>query len=557
MQKTLSWLENPAADRYKARRNKLFECVSINFVRTLILSSIVCISLITSLITKADETISLATYLALANEQGMSLIYSSALVKSHYQVTHNPERKISLVSIRKALAAYDLYMEPIPGGRYLIRKTNHVEPLAAIPDEQIVSSPIPIEEVVVSASHHQFMISRIDLATFLDRDNLLMRPVVANDVGRVVTRLPGAANNGVSARAGIRGGLENETLIEFNGIKLYEPFHLSQFNSLFSVFDARTIDGISFMTGGFPASYGDSLSGVMDIQTVVPANTPKRHEIGVGLYTASYFFSGGDGDNHYLVDLRRSTIDLFGKLADSEIGTPAFSDLYTSFEHALTEDSMLSVNLLWFGDDISIQNSDETEIADSLYGNTYLWASLTSESGSVTRESRIGFVAIKNDRDGRLSKPGLVNGSLTDNEEIRVYSLEHNIEKHFDESVVEFGGSYRYLTAEYNSEIALTIEPGFDGLSNFTRPVAQNLEVTKHGQQLGLFASYKRRLGEDFVMQAGVRVDAQDYTGSGIERQVSPRLSFCTNPHLIVHSDGAGVDLPRPRVFMSSISLMV
>ena len=38
----------------------------------------------------------------------------------------------------------------------------------------------------------------------------------------------------ISARASIRGGEPEETLVRFDGLRLYNPFHLKDFQSVFS-----------------------------------------------------------------------------------------------------------------------------------------------------------------------------------------------------------------------------------------------------------------------------------------------------------------------------------
>jgi hypothetical protein len=86
-----------------------------------------------------------------------------------------------------------------------------------------------------------------------------------------VNRLPGLVSNDYSAHFGIRGGLHGETLIMLDGLQLYEPYHLKDFNEgAISIIDANTIDGVQLMTGGFPARYGNKRSGVFDVTSRAP-----------------------------------------------------------------------------------------------------------------------------------------------------------------------------------------------------------------------------------------------------------------------------------------------
>jgi hypothetical protein len=479
-----------------------------------------------ALCARADETISLVDYLTLANQQGYQVVYSSALVQKHFNVTHNPDVKVSLEALRFALKAYDLALVTLGEGGFVVQR--QPQPLSA-PLEQSASkqiTPSAIEEIVVSSSLHQVMMGRIDLTVRLGREDLAKRPVVANDVFRVGNRLPGAATNGVSSRARVRGGRENETLIDFNGMRLYEPFHLNRFNSLFSVIDSRTVDSVDFVTGGFPVTHGDRLSGVMSIRTLPAEDLGPVSELGVGLYTASFLQSGGRGDHHYYVNLRRSTVDLLEKVVERGIGKPAFSDLYAVYQRNLGDDT-LTANVLWFGDDVSINNTARTESARSMYGNTYIWLThdrmITKDRSSTLN---LGFTAIKNDRDGYTSKPGMVTGSLRDDQEFRVYSVSYDLKQKGVRHLLELGGVYRYLDAEYGFDSTLDINPEFIHLSNYARPSLVSVKVRESGQQLAFYLNYRSQLLDRLYLETGLRADRQDYTGKSWSSQISPRASL-------------------------------
>ena len=84
---------------------------------------------------------------------------------------------------------------------------------------------------------------------------------------RVTARLPGAAAGDLSAKSNLRGGEVDETLVRFDGLRLFNPFHFKDFQTIFSTIDPAIVRGIEVYTGAFPASYGDRMSGVTSSNT--------------------------------------------------------------------------------------------------------------------------------------------------------------------------------------------------------------------------------------------------------------------------------------------------
>ena len=110
------------------------------------------------------------------------------------------------------------------------------------------------------------------------------------DTLRAAHRLPGVANNQYSARPYVRGGATNELAVLLDGVRLVEPYHLRDFQAVFSAIDQRIIDSVAVHAGGFPAAYGDALSGLMVIEPREP--TELAHELGLSALYTSVLSSG-------------------------------------------------------------------------------------------------------------------------------------------------------------------------------------------------------------------------------------------------------------------------
>src|SRR5262249_8315585 len=148
-----------------------------------------------------------------------------------------------------------------------------------------------LAEVVVSASQYQLTRSLGAVRNSFSGTDLESLPDLGDDALRAVARLPGTTSNGVTARTNVRGGEAGETLVRFDGVRLYNPFHLKDFQSIFSAIDPRIVGSVDVYTGGFRASDGDRMSGVIDIASL-DAPAPRYGEVNLSFFNASALYAG-------------------------------------------------------------------------------------------------------------------------------------------------------------------------------------------------------------------------------------------------------------------------
>ena len=92
-----------------------------------------------------------------------------------------------------------------------------------------------IETIAVSASRYEILRDIAASRFVLDQRTIQNMPDIGEDPMRVVQRLPGAAASGASAKTHFRGGEEGEIGIMLNGQQLFDPFHIRDYQSIFSV----------------------------------------------------------------------------------------------------------------------------------------------------------------------------------------------------------------------------------------------------------------------------------------------------------------------------------
>lgn len=165
--------------------------------------------------------------------------------------------------------------------------------------------------------------------TYLDKELTTRIPAAAEEAVRLTNRLPGTASGGISSRNHVRGGEVNEVLFLFDGLRLYEPYHLKDFQSVTTIVNANAIAGINLYTGGYPVLYGDRMSGVMSIEMRGPA-ADLETELAFSFFNTSALSTGTFGSprqGDWLVAARRGNLDLIVDVVDPDYGSPDYQDL--------------------------------------------------------------------------------------------------------------------------------------------------------------------------------------------------------------------------------------
>ena len=178
---------------------------------------------------------------------------------------------------------------------------------------------------------------------YLDQRAIEQQPDFGDDPLRALHRLPGAAA-GVSAKAHLRGAELNETAVVLNGQRLLDPFHIRDYQSMFSAIDARAIDGMEVYTGGFPVRYGDSMGALVLVDALEP-HEPRHSELGLSVLNTSVLSSGtiGDGTGSWLVSGRRSNLE---DVVHERLGEPAYYDFFGELGVNFSARTHVSVNAL-------------------------------------------------------------------------------------------------------------------------------------------------------------------------------------------------------------------
>ena len=464
------------------------------------------------------------------NEQGHRIIYSSDVVTDDLLVRVEPDLTNIVAALSIELESHGLDLSPGPGGTWLVSKAHPPVP-ADIPKPS-VEEPLP--EVVVTSSLHRLEYTQADTHTYLDRELATRIPAAAEEAVRITSRLPGTAGGGISSRSHVRGGEVNEVLFLLDGLRLYEPYHLKDFQSVASIVNSNAIDGIDFFSGAYPAQYGDRMSGVMNMSLRTPRKD-RETEFALSFFNTSVLstgFFGDKGQGDWLIAARRGNLDLIADVVDPEFGSPDYQDYLLHGGWAFNPRLQLSVNALVSNDKLSLNNVDRGEAARATYENAVTWLKWTADWNDALRSTTIiSSSEISNRRSGTLELPDIVSGALDDTRKFDALALKQDwVFTPGSNWMLKFGVDAKRLDAIYEFASVKTVAAPFATILDNSPFETRAVSIAPRGAQYGVYVEYRWQLMEELTVDAGLRWDVQSYTTASDDRQTSPRLSLLYRP---------------------------
>lgn len=468
----------------------------------------------------------LADYLESLSAHGLGIIFSSDLVSADLVLLEEPDPADPKSSLASVLHPHGLMIVAGPAGSLLVVRDESVIQKATVGTK---ADATPLPEIVVTSSLHRLQYLQPGSNTYLDRDLATRIPAAAEEAVRLTNRLPGTASGGISSRNHIRGGEVNEVLFLFDGLRLYEPYHLKDFQSIATIVNSNAISGIEFYSGGFPARYGDRMSAIMSMDLREPTDSVQT-ELALSFFNASALSLGRFGSKEqgdWLVAVRRGNLDLIVDVVDPDYGSPEYSDALLHLAWDFGPLSRLSANFLASQDKISLTDASVGETAYADYDNRVLWLKWNASWSEVLQsETIVSLSEISNDRVGSLSSPGMVSGTLDESRKFRAYEIQQDWTYLPSKSwMLSFGFRARHQDADYRHSMVKTVLPPFDQVLDNEAFVTRDFNLSPEGSQYAVYSELRWQPFEKLVVDLGLRWDRQNYTTSSDDTQYSPRVS--------------------------------
>ncbi|MBX7041318.1 MAG: TonB-dependent receptor [Ignavibacteria bacterium] len=261
---------------------------------------------------------------------------------------------------------------------------------------EISPSSITTGEIDVSASYFE---KNSDVSTSminLDYEEIRRAPGAAEDISRMVQAVSGVSfSNDQRNDLIIRGGSPAENLFLIDGIEIPNINHFGSQGSTggpIGILNLKFLQNADIYTGGFPVTYGNALSGAVDISFREGSKKYYYNNIDMSLQGFGGQFEGRFSDkSSYLVSLRRSYLDLL-KDAIRLSAVPKYWDMNFKSNIILNEKNSISLLGFWATDKIEFGARDEDDETANPFENAKVDRQFYTAGLNHTYLIRNGFI---------------------------------------------------------------------------------------------------------------------------------------------------------------------
>lgn len=391
-------------------------------------------------------------------------------------------------------------------------------------DVDISETSLTLSEISVSG---EYFSRPPEIATSFHKlsfEEVRRAPGAFEDVSRVVLSLPGVAFSAdMRNDLIVRGGSPAENLMFLDNIEVPNINHLGTQGASggpIGIINTEFISDVSFLTGGFPAQYGDKLSSVMSISLREGRRDHLGIKANVSAAGAGLMAEGpaGTSSSWYLA-ARRSYLDFLIKTFTFSGITivPTFIDIQGKFVYEPDERNKLSflgfaandyisfstVNRENTGANPDISGMDNVKAVQSSYVAGATWRRLWSNEGfsllTASVNSNTYFTDVKDSLDGKTYFNDAVE-------------TEYNLKAEASWQVSKltqllFGGGTKIADIIQTMYIKPDTSRWFDILRG--TGIFPELEYTKsrHMTKAWGYAQVVQKFLSSFIFTGGIRVD--------------------------------------------------
>lgn len=454
---------------------------------------------------------------------GLTLVWSSQLVRDDLVVTSAPRGNSKEQQLRSLLEPLGLDLKPLAtGGWVVVERPGEASggPAAPVPARAL-------DTIVVQTSRYQ--LDRVSTGSVsLSRVQIEELPRTEEDVARSLQLLPGTAAGDYSARTHVRGSRDDETVFLFDGVTLYDPFHLKNFQGLFSAIDPAAIESARVWTGDFPIERGGSIGAIAQITPRQP--TRLLAEAGLSVLNSSLLLGTpfGDGRGSAMISARNSNLSKVAQLLDREIGNPEYRDVALRSTWTSGDRLHFSAGLLGLDDAVQLTVNDNQQDAMASYRDLYFWTRAGYElTGNLRGETLVSSADLEARRSARVDRSGINQGTLQESRHSSVFTLRQDLDASAGPRLSLRGGvEFTHATTLANIDsLASFSAPFFPGIQP-VQNVRHVLDVAARYRTLASYVAARWELAAGDVLEAGIRRDSQHFQDEDERSQWNLRVNW-------------------------------
>lgn len=365
-------------------------------------------------------------------------------------------------------------------------------------------------------------------------------PGAFEDVFRSVATLPGViSTSDFSSQIVVRGGNPDQNLILLDGAELYNPYRLF---GVTSAFNPQTVSSFELSQGGFPARFGDRLSGVLQVQ-----NRNGNYErlfagnLNASITDANLIFEGKLPDavnGSWLLTSRRTYYDLVAnKFVKGATALPYFRDFQGKVTIAPWEKHSFSILGITSKEGIDINNPDRSD-GDSIkvfnisHNNLLSGTWFFAPNDSWTISTMLSYYENPSRSDfggsGQFGSPStldtvtIFNVNLVQNVSSMVIRQDHSIRIN-DRHQLETGAQYQTAQTDLRWKVKQNYVSGGDNGNQGGASLPEFFDSPdKSNYKLAFYAQDTWQVDPKWTLQGGLRFD---YAQINDYYTVSPRLN--------------------------------
>ncbi len=352
------------------------------------------------------------------------------------------------------------------------------------------------------------------------------------DISRMAMNYAGVSGNDDSRNDIIvRGNNPSSLLWVIEGTSVPSPNHYSSSGSSggpVSMLNINTLSKSEFLSGAFPANFGNTTSAAFDLQFRKPNNTKIEFVAQIGFTGAEAGIEGPFSKKSkasYLVNYRYSTLALFDKLGlNLGLGTavPKYQDINTVVNIPTKKAGNFKLWAIGGNSKITFENNGDDESDNNYYDQEQ--SNLFKENNNLI--SGITHKYFFNEKTS--SKISFSYSSI--NEKVKIDTLDTNsnqYKKYFDETLIS---KYITIDAKINSKINAKnristgtsfTNYGIDFDINLTNEYQST--INDNTGMLAAFVNWQHRFTENLTLNSGVRYQ---YFTLNAQSSFEPRIGL-------------------------------